>query len=69
MDCANRNLDGVYFRINRNDEWHSICFSDLTDQEMDVVLEDKSADYLKRMCKVLGHTIREIGNEFDIVKY
>lgn len=26
-------LDGVYFRIKRDNEYHNICFSDLTEEE------------------------------------
>lgn len=25
-----RNLDGVYFRVERDGKWQNICFSDLT---------------------------------------
>lgn len=63
----NRNLDGVYFRINRDDSWQSICFSDLTEEEMDNVLKDKSEEWLRRMCKILGETIKDIGEQLDIV--
>ena len=63
----NRNLDGVYFRINRDDIWQNICFSDLSDDEMDEVMKDRPVEWLKSMCKILGHTIREIGDQLDIV--
>lgn len=36
---VNRDLDGIYFRVKRNKRWESVCFSDLTDEEMDKVLE------------------------------
>lgn len=29
-----RKLDGVYFRIKRNDKWENVCFSDLTEEDM-----------------------------------
>ena len=35
----NRNLDGIYFRIKRNNKYESICFSDLTEDEMDEILK------------------------------
>ena len=63
----NRNLDGVYFRVKRDDKWQSICFSDLSDNEMEEVMQDRPVEWLKSMCKILGHTIREIGNQLDIV--
>lgn len=62
----NRDLDGVYFRVKRDGSWQSICFSDLTDEEMDVVLEGRTAEWLKRTCKILGRTIRNIGDSLDI---
>lgn len=63
----NRNLDGVYFRVYRDGRYQNICFSDLTEEEMDDVLKDKSEEWLRRMCKILGQTIRNIGDQLDIV--
>ena len=61
-----RELDGVYFRIQRNGKWKSICFSDLTDEEKDEILKDKDEVYLRSLCKILGKTIRDIGDQFNI---
>ena len=63
-----RNLDGVYFRVKREEKYESICFSDLTPLEQDKVLKDRTNEWLKEMCKILGQTIKEIGNHFDIIK-
>ena len=62
-----RKLDGVFFRVNRNGKWQNVCFSDLTDEEMDEVLESKNREWLKSLCKILGRTIKQIGDELDIV--
>lgn len=62
-----RYLDGIYFRVKRGKHWESICFSDLSDEEMDKVLEGHSVEWLKKMCKILGKTIKRIGDEQDIV--
>lgn len=62
-----RYLDGIYFRVKRGKHWESICFSDLTDEEMDKVLEGHSVEWLKNTCKILGRTIKRIGDEQDIV--
>lgn len=61
-----RELDGIYFRVKRGKYWESICFSDLSDEEMDKVLEGHSVEWLKNTCKILGHTIRDIGDSLDI---
>nr|DAH42058.1 MAG TPA: hypothetical protein [Caudoviricetes sp.] len=63
----NRDLDRLYFRIERDGKWQKICFSDLTDEEMDIVLFGHTAEWLKKMCKILGHTIRDIGDAHDFV--
>lgn len=62
-----RYLDGIYFRVKRGKHWESICFSDLSDEEMDKVLKGHSVEWLKKMCKILGHTIRDIGDKHDFV--
>ena len=62
----NCNLDGVYFRVKRNDEFEIICFSDMTEEEMDKILEGRNKAWLRNMCKILGQTIRRIGDELDI---
>lgn len=60
----NRNLDGVYFRIGKE----NICFSDLTDEQKTNVMKSKDIEWLKSLCIILGNTIKEIGDQFDIVK-
>ena len=63
----NRNLDGIYFRVKRNDEWLNVCFSDLSDDEMEEVMQDRPVEWLKDMCKILGNTIKDIGDQLDLV--
>ena len=62
-----RRLDGIYFRVQRDDKWGNVCFSDLTQKEMERVMENRDVDWLKSMCIQLGKTIRRIGDELDIV--
>lgn len=63
MERLNRNLDGIYFRIGTD----NICFSDLTEEQMEDVLENRNEEWLRSMCIILGKTIREIGDEFDLI--
>ena len=60
----NRNLDGVYFRIGKE----NICFSDLTDEQKTNVMKNKDTEWLKSLCIILGNTIKEIGDQLDIIK-
>lgn len=63
----NRNLDGAYFRVERDGKWQSICFSDLTENEMKIVMKDKDIDWLQSLAIHLGNTIKTIGNQFDLI--
>ena len=66
MKIEKRDLDGAYFRIKRDGKWGKACFTDLTDEEMDAVLNGQTEMRLKSLCKHLGQVLRYIGNEFDI---
>ena len=68
IERINRNLDGVYFRVERDNKWQNICFSDLTTDEMDEILNTRTDAWLRSMCKILGETIRNIGDQLDIVR-
>lgn len=61
-----RNLDSMYFRLKVNDKWENVCFSDMTKEEQDKIMDGKDEKWLKQMCKNLAMTIREIGDQFDI---
>ena len=64
----NRELDGVYFRVERGGKWQTPCFSDLTEEERDKVCEGRSAEWLKSLAYHLADCIKEIGEQFDIVR-
>lgn len=63
----NRNLDGVYFRVNRKDTWENICFSDLTKEEKEEVCKDRSIEWLKELAFIMADTIKSIGDYFDLI--
>lgn len=61
-----RNLDGVYFRVEREGKWDNICFSDMTKEERDKVMENRGNEWLKSMCHALANTIADLGERLDI---
>ena len=63
----NRNLDGCYFRVKRNGKWGNVCFSDLSAEERERVMDVRDVDWLKSLCRYLADRIKDIGNELDIV--
>ena len=58
----NRELDGCYFRIVRDGVGQSVCFTDLTKAERDVLLADKDTQFLKNLCCYLADRIQELGD-------
>ena len=59
-----RNLDGVYFRLGTE----NICFSDLSKEQQEEVMNNRSEEWLKSLCKRLAEVIKEMGDQFDIYK-
>ena len=63
-----RNLDGVYYRVVRDGNHVSRCFSDLSDSEQDVIMEKYDAEQLRRLCRYLSMSLRQIGDALDLVR-
>lgn len=63
-----RNLDSVYFRVKRDGKWDNVCFSDMTKEERNKVMENRDSEWLKSMCQILADTIADIGEQLDIVR-
>lgn len=57
-----RNLDGVYFRIQRDGKWDDICYSDLTKEEMDIVLEGKDEKWVNSLIDILQDSLKNALN-------
>lgn len=64
---TNRNLDGCYFRIRRGEKYENLCFSDLTRDEQEELLKDKSPEYIQELAIRLAETLRQIGDQFDLI--
>jgi len=63
-----RNLDGVYYRVVRDGNHVSRCFSDLSESEQDVIMEKYDAEQLRRLCRYLSMSLRQIGDALDLVR-
>lgn len=57
-----RELDGCYFRIVRDGMGQSVCFTDLTKEERDTLLEDKDEQFLRNLCCYLADRVQELGD-------
>ena len=63
---SQRNIDGVFFRVNRNGKYTNVCFSDLENSEMDECLEAWDKEALLRLAKNLGNQLYYICEHFGI---
>ena len=61
-----RNLDGVYFRIRRGDTWETICWTDLTPEERNLVSNDRPIEWWKGLTEILTDVLINIGNQLDL---
>lgn len=66
LSMIQRNLDGVYFRVERYGKWVSRCFSDLTEDEMHQVMDGRPIAWVQSLCVILGQSIRGIGDALDL---
>lgn len=62
----NRNLDGIYLRIKRNDKWQAVCLSDMTAEELEENLNPERGEWLKGAVIHLAQTLHAIGDLFGI---
>lgn len=61
-----RNLDGMYYRVERNGEKVNRCFTDLTVKEQERVLGEYDADALRNACYHLAACLRRLGDHLNL---
>lgn len=62
-----RGLDKTFFRIKRDDTWHSVCFSDLNEEEQMEVMEKYDIEEIKRLAMILAKRLYELGESYNLV--
>lgn len=63
-----RNLDGVCYRVIRDGIHVNRCFSDLSEAEQDEIMAEYNAEQLRRLCRYLNMSLRQIGDALDLVR-
>lgn len=75
MTKIQRNLDGVYFRVKRDDEYESICYSDMTAEERDEIAALKAENatpeqqiaWWRSMANILADQLYYMGEQLGVV--
>jgi hypothetical protein len=63
-----RNLSGIYFRVERPAGWKNVCFEDLSAEEQNKIMLENDKNWLMSLAQQLANTLNELGNHFDIMK-
>ena len=58
MTTTAYDLDGIYFRVERDGKWQSLCISDLTPEELKSVTKDWDCNQLTVVAKELSCTLK-----------
>ena len=61
-----RNLDPVYFRVERNGRYEDVCFTDLTEAERDKAMQNRPPDWYKGLATILADQLRFMGDDMNI---
>lgn len=67
MYPTERKLDGCFFRVERDGKWVNRCFTDLTKEEQEKMLEGRSAEWYRRLLEHLADQLRSVGDELNVV--
>lgn len=75
MSRVQRNLDGIYFRVQRDGEWLSICYSDMTQGERDELAAkraehatpEEQAAWWRRMADLLADQLYDMGEQLGVM--
>jgi hypothetical protein len=71
-----RNLDGAYFRVERDGRWQSVCYSDMEQTERDEIARKRAetstpaeqAQWWRSMADALADALYDMGEQLEVVR-
>ena len=74
MSKKQRNLDGIYFRVERDGRWCNVCYSDMEQRERDEVARKKmenstpaeQAQWWRSMADILADQLYDMGEQLGV---
>lgn len=75
MSKMQRNLDGVYFRVERDGRWCNVCYSDMEQAERDEIARkraehataEEQAAWWRSMADILADQLYDMGEQLGVV--
>lgn len=71
-----RNLDGIYFRVQRDGKWVNVCYSDMTWDERDEIARrraeqttpEEQAHWWRSMANLLAEQLYDMGEQLGVTR-
>lgn len=75
MSKVPRNLDGVFYRVQRGGGWCNVCFSDMTADERREVIYDRMSErpldeqvgYYRRLAELMADQLYSMGEQLGVM--
>lgn len=75
MSKTQRNLDGVYFRVQRDGRWTNVCYSDMEQAERDEVARKmaevftlaEQAAWWRSMADLMADQLYDMGEQLGVM--
>ena len=75
MAKIQRNLDGIYFRVQRDGKWTNVCYSDMTADERDEVprkraetsTPEEQAAWWRSIADLLADQLYDMGEQLGVM--
>lgn len=75
MSKKQRNLDGIYFRVERDGKWQNVCYSDMEQRERDKIARKKmenstpaeQAQWWRSMADLLADQLYDMGEQLGVM--
>lgn len=70
MKLNRRNLSGVYifYKFEEDESREPTCFEDCPEEKQDEWLNSLDPEAVKNLAKHLGKSLRELGDQLDVIK-
>lgn len=70
-----RNLDGAYFRVERDGRWENVCYSDMEQRERDRIAEmraerstpEEQAAWWRSLADHLADSLYDVGEQLGLM--
>jgi len=75
MSKKQRNLDGIYFRVQRDGKWQNVCYSDMEQRERNDIARKKienstpaeQAQWWRSMADILADQLYDMGERLGVM--